>query len=293
VKIDQNKIQVNENIKRLLTQITDFKKKLSSLARFMKKYSKIEPNSLESVQKLSSTLAKIEGMASSLEECSLKASLMSSIEEETKKLEDLSTNLTSSFAIGLDKLLSEKGLKLKGRMPKLTCGFYTIDVDINNSRCKLYYGPKEEFIITLKLDTEVISDFIALHRKQLDTSFSNLDIFISQLEKAYRTVTNRSEDQHGKKTPIIKVMTELSILKQSRKFLTDPLRSNFQDYGRIQFSYDLYRVFQTPLKRLTLRLSPATRNQARNRAEYLWVPKDERGNGTIYSYIELVRLSNV
>ncbi|NVM22570.1 MAG: hypothetical protein HWN68_12425 [Desulfobacterales bacterium] len=287
------KTQGNEKIKQLLKQITDLKKKLGNLTRLMKNYSKIETKSLESLQKLNFTLLKIERRASSLEEGSLKDSLMIWIEEEQKELEEINTKLKSRFLIDLDKSLREKGLNLKGRMHNLKCGFYTIDIDLINNRCKLYYGPKEEFIVILKLDIETITQFIVHHRKQLDASFSYPAIFLSQLNKAYKAVTNRLEDQHGKKAPIIDVMVELSILKQSRKFRTDPLRENFQDYGRVQFSYDLYRIIQIPTKTFTLRLSTATRSQARNRGEYLWVPKNERGDGTIYSYIELRRLQDV
>jgi len=279
--------------KKVLKLINDHKKKLGSFSRNMKFYLKTEPISLESVRRLLSTINRMEQRLSFLEEESIHDLLEIWINQEKNKLELAESNLRSSFAENLYNLLRENGYKLEGHLPKLKVGFYHLDIDFKRNQCRIYYGQDKEPVVNLKIDPVEISNFITNHKQKLNESFGDPDSFVSNLERAYMSVLKKSDDRIEEKPSIVDVMLELALLKQRESFHNDPLQKYFKNYGRIQFSYDLYRLLKNTPQDIRVKLSTATRAQARNRGSYLWVPKNELGDGSIYSCIEIVGGRNV
>lgn len=288
MSITPSETQSSDSTKQYLKLISEQKKNLSSISRYLKNYSKREPSSLESVRQLQAILKNLVQRAQSLEDGAIRQSLENWIIEETHGLKLIASRLRTSFAEKLYTLLRDEGLRLEGHLPSLKTSFYILEVDFERNICKIFYGQDKEPVVNLKINSQEVTQYIVSHRKKLDTSFEDLDMFLTHLEKAYSTILKQTENKFGKKARIIDTMIELAVLKQNRAFMIDPLKKNFQNYGRVQFSYDLYRLMRDPSQSMRLKLYTATRGQARNRRDYLWVPKNERGEGTIYSYIELL-----
>lgn len=276
-------------VKQLLKQINQEKKRLGTSSRYLNMYLKMEPNSLESIRQMHKTILKIQSTITSSEAGTLDDLLMTWTQEEKRNLESFESKLISTFSENLYNILREKGLKLEGQLPKLRVGFYFLDIDFEKNTCRISYGQDKEPIDKLEIDAHKISNFIEDHKSKLRKSYSDVVSFTNQLEKAYSSVLKKTNSRSNGKAPIIEVMLELSILKQKGSFLIDPVKRNFQNYGRIQFSYDLYRLLLNPSEKIRIKLSTATRAHARDRGKYLWVPKNEQGAGSIYSHIELVR----
>ncbi len=72
---------------------------------------------------------------------------------------------------------------------------------------------------------------------------------------------------------------------QGKKFRTDPVKSSYKEYGRVFFSYDLYRLKERAVDGHELSLVTATRAYTRRRAGFIWIPSSERGDGTYISHV--------
>lgn len=272
----------------LIADLTQINKILSTVTRNLKKYDKKKIESLEDLKRAKNTIMEIENKLNNLQDGKLKRKLEKWITDERTQIESIDQKLHSGFAMELYNLLNLNEMKLEGHMPKLKTSFYNMDIDFSKNTCKLSYGQDKDQITTLKINPKEISEYIIKHRNKLENQFDNATTFQKHLFQAYTNVNKRS-GRNGGKAPIIEVLLEISILKQGRSFRINPSKSNFTPYGRVQFSYDLYRLSEIHPEDIQIKISIATRAQARNRAQYLWIPKNIRGEGSIYSHIELVR----
>jgi hypothetical protein len=206
------------------------------------------------------------------------------LSNEKSKLVEAQKKLQSRFGIDLERILKENGLELRGQYPRLQASFYTIKLDFESNKATIWYGPEEEFISSLPLNiNKVANTVITFHKKLIQSPFDE-DHFIKDLYFAYINLLKRYSKQKGEKIPITNVMMELAYMKQDRRFRADPRRINFKDYGRIHFSYDLYR-FKKDSQDRGMVLTTATRLHVKDRERYLWIPNNEKGDGMVYSDI--------
>jgi hypothetical protein len=82
------------------------------------------------------------------------------------------------------------------------------------------------------------------------------------------------------------------MLQQPPGFRLNPTQEKFVEYPRIRFSYDLFRLrqagqFQAGEDRLKLHV--ANFDATTEKAKALWVPDNEAGDGTHYSYVSFTR----
>jgi len=250
----------------------------------MKTYSKKAPKTLASLRKTRKSLQRIEKMIVPIEEENIRKNFYNWFEKEKKNLDSLESRIQSTFPERLYNELYSYNLKLEGHIPNLKTGYYVLNINFNNNQCKIYYGPDKELIAKLKINAEQIANYIVQHKNDLEKSYESYDNLINHLEKAYSNVTQKFDKTLDKKAPIIEVMHEIA----KEKAITDTQKKP-PKYGRIQFSYDLSRLLRNPSDQIRIKLSTATRAQARSRKNYLWIPKNERGDGAIYSHIEVIK----
>lgn len=192
------------------------------------------------------------------------------------------------FGTELEKELQKRGLSLSGHYPELKSGLFTIELDFEKWRSTLWYGPKQEHLTQCALSLAEIAKAIDNARGRLGSQLSNVD-FLERLQNAYQRVLIITGSKDGDRAPIIKVLSELAYLLQEPRFHRDPRREHYKSYSRADFSYDLFRVRHSEAGNLfkqELRLVVATRAHTTRRPDFLWVPDDETGNGTVYSHLQ-------
>jgi len=74
-------------------------------------------------------------------------------------------------------------------------------------------------------------------------------------------------------------------LQQKKDFWLHPRRSNFKEYSRVQLSFDLFRTPQRHYQGREFRLVVASREQTKNKADFLWVPTNWQGEGYCFTAI--------
>ncbi len=189
------------------------------------------------------------------------------------------------FGLELERLLSGHGWKLQGHMPDLKVLFYTLEVDDAKDQVRIWFGPKQELLARSRLSPEEATKRLVQVNKEIAERSFDEQRFIRNLHSAYEMVLARRDLRQGDRAPITEVLCHLSFLLQDRRFQTDPRRDYYQGYSRAQFAYDLFRLKQRKFLDMELALGTATRAYTGNRRDFLWVPSDQSGNGTVYAHV--------
>jgi hypothetical protein len=195
--------------------------------------------------------------------------------------------IRKKFGAQLEEELRKIGLSLSGQYPELKAGLFTIELDFDQWKAKLWYGPKQERLGECLFSPNKIISLIQEKRTQLGSQLPENELY-EKLRKAYHRAVER---KHGEPAPIIKVLPEMSFLIQSSRFLQDPQKENYRSYSRADFSYDIFRLRRFQAKSQSLfpthmRLTTATRAHTKKRSDFLWIPDDESGRGTTYSHLK-------
>jgi hypothetical protein len=185
------------------------------------------------------------------------------------------------FGTDLQRSLQGYGLELKGHLPVLQCGVFRIEVDQDNWKATIWYGPQQERLETCALSPAPVANLLDTRRNALGTRLE-AEEYLSHLQRAVSAIRLWG-DSEGM-VPIVPVLNQMTLAVQSEKFKRDPNRQSFSDYGRADFSMDLLR------HKRDVRLKIAVRALSRRRDDFIWVPRDEStGEGDTYSHIGLTK----
>lgn len=202
------------------------------------------------------------------------------VNSEEVKIEQEETEWRANFGAELSRLLAGEGISLKGQYPLLRAGFYTIRVSFEAGSAALFWGNEAEVIASnLPLSPKEIFDTIKKTDELLKKRKSEPRKFYENLKIAYKRVPSQKEG----KVLLTEVLRELTFLQQPKAFLENPVKKNFVEYPRFVFSYDLFLLRKEGLP--GIRFVVATFDATTSRRTALWIPDDEEGNGTYYSYI--------
>ena len=183
------------------------------------------------------------------------------------------------------RLLADRGWKLQGHMPDLKVAFYIVEVDDAKGEVAIWFGPKQERLARARLSPDDAAKRLGQVHKEMVERPLDEQQFIKHLHSAYEMVLTRRDLRAGDRAPIVEVLAHVSLLLQDRKFQADPRREHFRGYSRAHFAYDLYRLKQRRLLDRELVLGTATRAFTANRRDFIWVPTDQSGNGTVYAHV--------
>jgi len=159
-------------------------------------------------------------------------------------------------------------------------------MDLDNNSIEIWYGPEQEKLDTAKLIPETIKQKLKNAHAQITQRKFDDKTFLSNLYSAYKVAVYHNSEKIGDAAPVTNVLSNFAFLIQSRKFKMNPIKNNYRDYGRVLFSYDLYRLKEREIENLELNLVTATRAYTRKRSDFLWVPSNERGDGVYISHIK-------
>jgi len=274
---------------RLRQQLSEVQKQTNRVANLMKQLSELDQNRAANLRKIKDTLRQMIQSVERLDRFAEWAKdLRGWLEGYQKELEAEQQEFHQLFGAKLEKELQGQGLSLSGHYPELRSGLFTIELDFEKWCAMLWYGPKQERLTQCALSPIEVAKVTDDLRKQLGSQLSG-EVFLQRLQNAYQRVLIITGSKDGDPAPIIKVLSELAHLLQEPRFHQDPKREHYKGYSRADFSYDLFRVHQSEPSDLfhrKLRLVVATRALTRRRQDFLWVPDDETGKGTVYSHLQ-------
>jgi|GEM_PF-1958485 len=179
----------------------------------------------------------------------------------------------------LGQRLREQQLFLHGQMPEFRVGFFWIQVDQKKLQTTIWYGPKQERQETCSLSAKAILDCLKKCRKNLGSQIPAEDFF-EKLREQYRKLA----PQAGERVPLIRLLPYMALAVQDNRFYIDPRAKYYKEYGRADFSFDLYRIRSLFGK---FQLATAPRAKTKNKRDFLWIPQDDKGKGTFFATISV------
>lgn len=274
----------------LIRRLKPFQVQVNNLAKLLRELESLERTSKpvpfqieEKLGLLERAVANIDGFHNFVQELRLWTS------DYSEKVEKIKQAAYQGFGIELERILKEQGLSLTGNYPELKTWLFTIELDFTHGEATLWYGPRQERLSQCRLLPHLVAQEVNKQKKQLGSNLGAGDI-LPRLLRAYeraRLMVGAKRDE----VPINEVLIEMAFLVQESRFRHDPRRDNYRSYGRADFSYDLFRARtgqaeQANLFTKRLRLITATRALTKRRQDFLWIPDDETGKGTVYSHLK-------
>lgn len=256
----------------------------------VERYQKLRAESTANVHSLEKSLGEIRQLAGHLPESQVRTNLTKWTEMETSRIAKLKEDLHFSFGRDLKELMTNQGRSLKGQLPILRCGLWTIKVDFEVGNAVIYWGPEVERVkgkVILKpgdiaraiddLDEDLRTESMASH-ELLEATF-----------RAYERTLMMHRGAAGEKVLLVDLLGELVFLIQPSGFRDDPRREKFKEYSRIHFAYDIFLLrrqnSELRVGEQRLRLTVATFDATLDKRRALWIPENEEGEGTYYSYV--------
>lgn len=251
-----------------LDQLIDaFKDTQPKVSSSLKRVAKLHTNNDVDPYKLRGELTKLEKLTQVDDTSTQMDALRSWLQEMRAANQRELSEHKRLLGIQLDKLLQEQGLKLYGQFPNVHAGLFTLAIDFEKGACVVWYGRKKEQLARVTtLDAEKIVQKLMSVRESLGGGLDEGQ-FQTVLERAFAFAS--SENHH---VTLREMLPYVALLHQSSRFLNNPLRKNYQEYGRADFSFDLFR-HEAVRKRF--KLATATRQQTQKSADSLWIPVSE------------------
>jgi len=256
-----------------------------SIAKYLGKMEILSKDPIGKAVEMEEAINKIEKALKEVER-PIVSEIRKWLEEKRMEVEEAKKEMKFEFGRKLQNLLKEKGKTIEGRYPILRVGILSIEVDFTKNRASILFGP-EKMKVNIPLDPEkIVRELENLSKEMMKSIDSQREMDL--LYEAYRRVCRMNNIPLGERVPVMEVLQQYILFIQSKAFLSNPLRANFREYGRARFGYDLYRLRKSGVKargRLKMFLVTATFDATRKKENFIWVPDNEKGEGTTYSYI--------
>ena len=166
----------------------------------------------------------------------------------------------------LNSMLERNGLQLVPVAPPYSFRVYMFRIDVRDRDIDVSYGGYEVWRRRLPFDTVAVYDAVRSGVNTLRAYVVEPQRF---LQFVYESYTALGDGQ----APIVPVMS----MFVSRYPLP---------YPRITFSYNLYKLNgYRSYKGKWLNLLTATIGESKDPSKWLWVPRNEMGEGNLFSYI--------
>lgn len=238
-------------------------------------------------------LAEVERLVAGFPEGELRQKLQAWLDAERAQVEEAKSEFRFEFGKRLIAGLEGSGLAVRGQLPLLRIGFFTIRADFERGRATVFWGPEIEQIKSgVPLEPLGLARLVRSYQESLKAKgVREPEAFLARLLAAYRRRCSAEGLAEGERVLLSDLLAELVLLSQPESFRADPVRENFVEYPRIRFSYDLYLLKRSGVRAVAgqeLRLTVANFDATAKKSRALWVPDSEEGDGTYYSYIAFV-----
>ncbi|MEO0080089.1 MAG: hypothetical protein ABIK44_05380 [candidate division WOR-3 bacterium] len=263
---------------------------LQHLARRMSAYQRLCSSPGNNAYHRGKALVEIEKAISALPEGTPKERLSAWFAQERSVVEELKEDFRFRFVKELMAALEGSGMSVKGQLPLLRVGLFTVRVDFDAGTANIFWGPEIERLKSgVRLEPASLARLLRTWKESLDAAAKwSPDEFLRRLHTAYQRFCSSNGLSEGTRVLLTDILAELVLLLQPPSFRANPSRERFVEYPRVRFSYDLYRLkragaFQVGPVRLRLHVANFDATVEKTRA--IWVPDNEDGEGTHYSYI--------
>ncbi|MEO0092849.1 MAG: hypothetical protein ABIK67_01135 [candidate division WOR-3 bacterium] len=270
-------------------RLKEVSKKSQVLAKRIESYLKTKESAGKEFSLIEKRLNEIKKILADYPCVEIKTNLSTWLTAEAEALKTIKDEFRYKFGSELRDLLAKDGIALKGQLPVLRVGFYTLKLDFELGFATLFWGPEIQTIKSkIPLSVPTIYETIHSFNERIKRHLTPPKDFLKNLIRAYERYTKLNNIPAGEKVLLIDLLSELVLLSQPASFRADPAKDKFREYSRIQFSYDLYNLKQREnfvIGKHRLRLGVATFDATTDKTKSIWVPDNEQGDGTFYSYL--------
>ena len=176
------------------------------------------------------------------------------------------TDIKQTFGRELERGLNKIGFDLEGHYPLLRTAFYTLDVDFDDNKVDIWYGPEQEKLASIKLSaSNVVKELQKQHKLITEHEFTD-ETFIRTLHGVV-----------GDFASIPDIVSEYA----ARNVYGTKTKKTIRTF----LSYDLYRLKTRIVDDLELSLVTATRAYTQRKSDFLWIPANTRGRGMYVSHV--------
>lgn len=255
----------------------------------IKTYDALRDQGIASSYQRERELDGIRGLVSALPPGTLSQELLSWVESELEAARADQLEFRRRFGSEFSREVAAAGMRVLGQLPLLRVGWYAVEVEFGLGRAALFWGPQAERLeSSLPLSAGGLAGEIRRRRESGLAQAARPEELMPRLRQAYRRHCLSSGAPIGGRVFLIDLLAELCFLNQTKQFRTDPIRPKFTEYPRPRFSLELHllRTDSSGLAaRSGVRLHVANFDATTERARALWVPDNEDGDGTYFSYI--------
>jgi hypothetical protein len=275
---------INADLDKLILQLNKIKKNLEKINSVTPELLLAKPYEIEEYILEIKKQLNLPPLSETLKESSLYKELNNFFATEKEKVDKHKEEFHFNLGTQLRELFTGIG-ELKGQLPVLRIKFYTVKFDFINGKAAIWWGPEKELIEKVGLEPVLIAEVIKAFDENLVKQWNQYQKFVNIIKDAYSRYLKLYNLVSGEKVNLIDLLAECVMLLQIKIFKTDPKKSHFTEYSRIQFSYDLYRMKIDATLMQNIQLSVATFAITENKEKSLWVPDNEAGDGTYYQTI--------
>ena len=266
------------------------------LAKRLAEYQRLLNDPVNNVHAREKALADIGREAAALPETGLKPQLDEWLAAERADVEQRKTEFRFEFGRQFVSGLEGSGISVKGQLPVLRAGLFTLKADFFAGSATIYWGPEVEKLKSgLKLVPLELARTVRGYRDRLQQKAVEPERLLKQLHAAYRRYCVINGVPEGTRVFLLDLLAELVLLMQPEAFRLNPAQEKFVEYPRIRFSYDLFRLKQAgnyAAGAARMKLHVANFDATTEKAKALWVPDNEEGEGTHYSYLSFSSTGN-
>jgi hypothetical protein len=199
-------------------------------------------------------------------------------------LQNRKSETVEKFTIDFDKLMAKEGRSLAGRVPKIRSGFFSWDIDMDKGILHLWWGNEKELLTETNIDAKAAFDDF----KKIETALFHREMdhgeYLKMLFRAYKMELARADLKMGDPAHIHRVYDMyVFLLDGERKAVSK--RPMDLPYSKVQFSYDLYRLKEKRIGHYEFGMNAATLAATKAPGNFIWVPVNENGEGTVVSHI--------
>jgi len=259
------------------------------LARRLIAYRDLLADPLGNVHKRARAIAELDRAIQAFPDSEVRQRLAEWHRREAAAIEESRAEFRFEFGRQLVAGLEGSGMTVKGQLPLLRVGLFTLRADFEAGKATVFWGPEIEKLKSgLNLAPGELATTLRKWNERLKQKAVEPAKLGAKLHTAYRRLCGFAGLAEGTRVFLLDLLSELVLLMQPESFRLNPAQEKFVEYPRIRFSYDLFRLKQAGALAVgdaQLKLHVANVDATTEKAKALWVPDNEEGDGTHYSYI--------
>jgi hypothetical protein len=258
------------------------------LAKLLGEYEKLLSQPVTNVHLRERSLAVIGRLAAALPESDLRRQVDEFAAAEREAIGAARDEFRFEFARQLVAGLEGSGMAVRGQLPVLRVGLFTLKADFGVGAATVFWGPEVEKLKSgLRLEPGELARTLRAYDDRLRQKATEPGKLVELMHAAYRRHLVLAGLSPGTRVVLLDLLSEMVMLLQPAGFKQNPAQEKFVEYPRVRFSYDLYRLRQAATyesggERLKLHVANFDATTEKTRA--LWVPDNDDGDGTHYSY---------